>query len=413
MWESALAAFTALLSVAAILVVRTGWFRNAVRQKIITAVAEGTGGRVEIGSFSLDWPHLDAQVTDFVIHGSEPAGAAPYLRADRVELRLTLFTSLKRPWGISYLGIDHPQANIMVLPDGTTNVPKPKQTAPTNETPLQTVVDLAVGHFDLNHGSVSFNSQKQDFSLSGEALHAQLWYNALKQGYKGEIALSPLYYVAGSKTPVQFRITLPVTLGADSIAFDNGSIATNQSQLAIDGSLKDLRDPKTSAHIRGSLALADLRNAGNLQLADSRGLPSKVDLDVNATIALNRIDVANSHIAFGASTIEAAGPLQDPSGNGSLAFQAHLALAELGRIANLQARPEGTLQANGTARMDAQHNYDVTAFVNARQRLVSIGRPADSERHPGIRRAPDAAPPGSQRSPRECLRRGSRRQRLP
>jgi len=64
------------------------------------------------------------------------------------------------------------------------------------KTPLQTVVDLAVGHFQLTNGAVTFNSRKQDFELRGESLHVQLWYDMLKQGYKGELSLVPLYVVS-------------------------------------------------------------------------------------------------------------------------------------------------------------------------------------------------------------------------
>src|SRR2546430_9584396 len=61
--------------------------------------------------------------------------------------RSTLFpyTTLFR----SYLGIDRPEANILVFPDGRTNVPTPKQKATSDKTPLETVVDLAIGHFEL------------------------------------------------------------------------------------------------------------------------------------------------------------------------------------------------------------------------------------------------------------------------
>jgi len=45
-------------------------------------------------------------------------------------------------------------------------------------------------------------------------------------------------------------------------------------------------------------------------------------------------------------------------------FQTQLALAELGRLAKLAIKPEGMLQANGTATIDAQNNYDVHAFLN-------------------------------------------------
>ncbi len=364
-----LAGFVLLIVLAGILVVRTEWFRNYARKKVITATEEGTGGRVEIASFSFDWTHLTAVLTNFVVHGNEPAGAAPYLSASRVELHIRLFTGIHHLLDITYLGIDRPQANVIVAADGTTNVPKPKPTAPASnsKTPLQTVVDLAVGHFQLTNGKVNFNSRQQDFELRGESLHVQLWYDVLKQGYKGEVSMAPLYVVSGRNTPVKFVMTVPVKLDSNKIAFQNARIQTDHSQLSIDGSLGNLNDPKTSAHIRGHVALADLKSLGDLQMPlDMRAMPPAADLDVSATVAGHEIDVADSRVTYGGSSIYASGKLQDPSGGGSLKFQVQLALAELGRLAKLDMQPEGTLQANGSAKMDAQRNYDVQAFVDTK-----------------------------------------------
>ena len=152
-----LLAFIVLLTVTTLIVVQTDWFRNYVREQIITATEDGTGGKVEIGSFKLDVSHLRAVITDFVIHGTEPAGAAPFVRAARAEVDIRLFTSIHHILDITYLGIDRPQANIMVFPDGRTNVPTPKQKIDSNKSTLETVVDLAVGRFELTNGLVTFS----------------------------------------------------------------------------------------------------------------------------------------------------------------------------------------------------------------------------------------------------------------
>ena len=116
-----------MLGIAGVLVVQSAWFQNYVKQTIVTSVEDSTGGKVEIGTFHFEWRHLTAVVTDFVIHGTEPAGAAPMLRVARVQLNLRLFTSLHHLWDITYLGVDGPQANVIVYPDGHTNIPSPRR----------------------------------------------------------------------------------------------------------------------------------------------------------------------------------------------------------------------------------------------------------------------------------------------
>jgi len=207
-----LAVFLVVAVVSTIVIVQTDWFRNFVRQKIIAATEEGTGGRVDIGSFTLDWRHLRAVVTDFVIHGKEPAGAAPFVRAARAQVDLKLFTGMRRLLDVSYLGVDRLSASILVFPDGTTNVPEPKTKKQSDTTALETIVDLAVGRFELTNGSVAFNSRKQPLDVKANNLRVQLFYNLLKQGYTGQLAMQPVYVVSGQNTPVVFTVTVPVIL---------------------------------------------------------------------------------------------------------------------------------------------------------------------------------------------------------
>src|SRR5579884_4420649 len=88
-----LAALIVVVVIAAIVIVRTDWFRSWVAQKIVTETEAATGGTVTVGSVSFEWSHLRAIVTDFVIHGNEPTGAAPFLSAKRLELDLRFFTN--------------------------------------------------------------------------------------------------------------------------------------------------------------------------------------------------------------------------------------------------------------------------------------------------------------------------------
>src|SRR6185437_11709400 len=138
-----------LLFLAVIIIVQTAWFRNLVREKIVTAVEDATGGKVDIASFNFQWTHLRAQVRGFVVHGLEPATAPPLLSAKLVQVDLKLLSPLKGFVDIAYLLVDTPAVDVMVFPDGRTNIPAPKvQAKSSNKTGLETIVDLAIGHFD-------------------------------------------------------------------------------------------------------------------------------------------------------------------------------------------------------------------------------------------------------------------------
>src|SRR5260370_32894758 len=285
-------ALAVVLAVAALLVSQTDWFRNYVKNTIITSTEDSIGGKVEVASFRFDARRLHADVSDFVIHGNEPSGAAPFVRVAKVQLDIRLFTSIHHLLDVAYLGVEHPEVSVVVLPDGRTNIPTPRKKIESKQTPLETVVNLAVGHFELTNGLLALASQKQSLNIRGNNLRAQLWYNVLNQGYKGELAFQPLYVASGRNTPVNFTVTLPVALERDRIDFHEARITTAQSALLIDGSIEDIRNPKVSAHLNGHLALADLKNAGNLPLAiESRNAPSTAELDANVTVANNNIQV--------------------------------------------------------------------------------------------------------------------------
>jgi len=369
-----LVALILIAGIGAILTVQTQWFRDFVRRKIITATEEGTGGKVEVGSFSFDWRALEAVVSGFVIHGKEPPGALPFVRVARAQVNLRLFTSLRRVIDVSFLGVERPEANILVLADGTTNIPQPAEKPKSNTTILDTVVDLAVDYFRVSDGLLTFNSKKQSVNLSAHNLRAQLWFNLVTRSYKGQLSLQPIYVASGRNTPVVFTVNLPITLERTRVALDGAKITTPASQITINGALEDLNNPKTNARVDGYIALVDLKNLGDVPLdLNGRNLPSVINLNGNAAIAGDRITVSEFRVGVGKSSIVASGILKDPQGNGALNFKSSLALDELGQMANSTAHPGGIAVANGQVKLDASNNYRVTGTVEGRDLSFSEG----------------------------------------
>jgi translocation and assembly module TamB len=341
-----------VLGVGAILLVQTAWFRNYIKEKIVTSIADSTGGRVEAGSFQFDWTHLRAVLTNSVLHGNEPPGVAPLLRVARIQVDLRLFT-IHGFWNIAALDIDQPQANVIVYPDGSTNLPAPRQKSTSS--PLEDVVDLAIGHFEINNGLVTVAAQKHELNVRGNNLRALLSYNTLSQKYSGQISLQPLYVVSGRNTPVDFTVSLPVTLARDKIEVHGARIASPLSTLALDASLDHLQNPRVSARLNGHIALADLKRAANLPLnSNAPNLPSSIDLDANATTTGSSIQVANLRLTLGQSSIEASGPLDR-----GLDFKSRLSLDELARLANTSTHLAGVVGLDGIAKLDAQNNFNL------------------------------------------------------
>jgi translocation and assembly module TamB len=356
----ALAAVAVLvvLGVAAILVVQTAWFRNYVKQTIITSIGDATGGRVEAASFQFDWRHQRAVVTDLVVHGNESAEAAPLIRVGRIQVDLRLFAGLHEWWTISALYVDQPRANVIVYADGRTNLPTPRRKSRSNGSPLEPVVNLAIGHFELTNGLITLAEQKHDLNVRGDNLRAQMAYNTLSGEYSGQVALQPVYVASGRHTPVDFTVVLPVVFGRDKMEVRGGRITSSLSNLALDAELNGLRNPNVSAQLKGHVALADLRNAAGAPLsASAKNLPAAMDVDARITSANGSVQVAGLHLTLGRSNLEASGALDS-----GLSFSSRLSLDELARLTNAGAHPSGLVAMKGLAKLDAQNNLNLTGL---------------------------------------------------
>ena len=363
-----IAALVLAVVIAGIVIVQTDWFRNFVRTKIVAAVEEGTGGKAAMDSFQFDWTHLRADVRNFVIHGLEPPDAAPLFRADHLQVDLKLLSPFKGFVDIAYLLVDTPRANIIVFPDGGTNIPAPKVKKPGDKSGLETVVNLAIGRFDLLHGEAAFADRKSALSASGNNLRAHLAYNPLHPSYNGEIDWSELLVQSGKQPPLNVNIKLPVTLEKDKITLTNAQVTTPQSSLVVSGSMEHLLAPRTSAHLNAQVSVDEVRRAAGLSIPlDLRHGPGTVSADVAASMdENNQVRIQTARVTFGQSNIEASGPPDN------VEFRSTLAVGEIGRLLRLAQRPEGIVKVGGTANLQGSE-YRIDAKVDARNIAIQQG----------------------------------------
>lgn len=378
-----------VLVIASILVLRSAWFSNFVREKIIAATEESTGGVVEIGSFQFEWTHLTVRIRDFVLHGTEPKTADPLVRVPLLELRLKLFAGLKKAVDLQYLGIERPEVDIIVSPDGQTNIPEPKvQKKPSDTSGLQTVVDLAVGQFNIRDGLLQFAQQagtgqaavaggsvKTAFSARGENLRVLLNYNPLNPSYQGSLAIDPLLLASGSRPPMNVHVHLPVTIEKDAIRLAGAKLDTDHSHISLNASLTNMNAPRVAARLNASISLPDVQRSVELPIdANAKGAPQTLtaDLNVNMDEKKSTVELQSAHVALGQTTFQAAGTI-DPGKNSSVQFNAELALDELTKLMNTSAAASGKLQANGSVRADAQQNYAIDGTLNSRGLSIRSG----------------------------------------
>ncbi len=216
------AGLAALLIVAALSVVfilQSSWFFDKVRAKIVSTVETATGGRVEIRSFRMDWRQMRAEVRDFVIHGSEPAGKPPLLHASSVAVGIKLLSILKPSVDIKYLTVADPHVYLIIAPDGGTNIPSPKVKSTGKSSTMEDILKLAIGSFALERGMFEVEARSRTpFAARGENLNLNLAYDRGVPRYRGTLSVQPLHLSYDDYGPVPFDVRLGLTMEKNRIA---------------------------------------------------------------------------------------------------------------------------------------------------------------------------------------------------
>ncbi|HEY1492979.1 MAG TPA: translocation/assembly module TamB domain-containing protein [Candidatus Solibacter sp.] len=257
------AGLAALLIVAALSVVfilQSSWFFDKVRARIVSTVETATGGRVEIRSFRMDWRQMRAEVRDFVIHGSEPAGKPPLLHAGSVAVGIKLLSILKPSVDIKYLTVSDPHVYLIIAPDGSTNIPAPKVKSAGKSSTMEDILKLAIGSFLLERGMFEVEARSSTpFAARGENLNLNLAYDRAGPRYRGTLSIQPLHLSYDDYGPVPFDVRLGLTMEKNRIAVDSGRLVTSATQVTFSGAVEDLAaGPRGSFRYEARAALTDI-----------------------------------------------------------------------------------------------------------------------------------------------------------
>jgi len=286
------------VAITGVYVAQSDWFREKVRERIVTELETATGGKVEIGKFKLDWKTLTAELDDLVLHGAEPSTGPPLLRVKTLMVGLKIISLTKRDFDISFLRVEAPKAYLLVAADGSTNVPNPKVPQPkSNKTPLETILDLKVGEFALNHGEAEVHAAGQQpktssFDVAGQNLQVNLGYEATGPDYKGTVKLAPLQLRYGQYANVPVNVDLALVLEKNRLRLTSGKLDTPESHAELSGDVNTFTNPVVTAQYTGKFSVKEVgdilklksRQSGMLELGGSARYASATDYLVNANI---------------------------------------------------------------------------------------------------------------------------------
>ena len=252
--------------------VQSPWFYNKVRDRIVAAAETATGGRVEIGRFRFDWHTMTATLTGFTIRGTEPVNGPPLLHADDIVVGLKIVSILKRDIDIALLRIDKPQAFLLVAADGTTNIPNPKTPSKSNKPGAETILDLAVGRFEVNNGSADIHGagqppKTQAYSVTGNNLHSLFTFDAAVPRYHGDISMAPFSLTYGDYKPLPAAIGMTIAMEKNRLIVEKSRLSSGDSTIEVNGKIEDFTAPVATAEYKAKVSL---KQAGALLKLRSR-----------------------------------------------------------------------------------------------------------------------------------------------
>ncbi len=239
-----------VVSTAGLLVLRSDWFREKVRVKIIQVTEGATGGRVELQGFHYDWSAMTARVDGFTIHGLEPVGHKPLAHIPAIELAIHVRSLLQRDVELRSLTIERPAVHIYVADDGSTNLPAPRQPRTPGANVIEELLRLRIGRLAVADGLLHLDSRKIPLQAQAEQLDAVLTF-AEPETLAFTLGIGRLAAIGHS----DFQLQAAGTLAPQRVAVERLRVTRLSSFVEGDAVIEDFRAPRVAGTLAADVKL--------------------------------------------------------------------------------------------------------------------------------------------------------------
>ena len=241
----------------AVWAVQSGWVRRQAHARIVSEMESATGGRVTLGGFDFDWRSGQAELRDVVIHGLEPAGAAPLFQARRLRAGLKIISLWRRQFDLQSLEAGSPQVNVTVDAQGRTNVPEPRVRRASVK-PVDRFLDLAIAQYRVTQGAFHFGNRTWPFEGQGRDLEIRLDFDRPSRAYVGTLSAKGVRIVEPLRAPVMFDLDTAVRVEANKLLFSAANFRTGKSTLKATAGEIALDRQFAEARLDGVVSIAEL-----------------------------------------------------------------------------------------------------------------------------------------------------------
>lgn len=256
-----------LAAVALLWFVHTDSFQTMVRARLVSALENITGGRVELAKLSIVPFRFRVEVHDLTIHGTEPAGEVPYAHVDRLSAEIKIISIFERQYGFHSLILEHPVVHIIVHPDGSTNQPTPHIPRTAEASPVQQLFDISISHLQVTRGELLWDNERIPLQVSANDVFVGMNYSILHSNYEVLLRLQRADMQLRNLPPLVSNVAARLTLGENYLNVNSLEWNSGNSRLEVTGRLDNFHYPKFSGNYTGRLDVAQVAQfASFLQL---------------------------------------------------------------------------------------------------------------------------------------------------
>lgn len=312
--------------------VHTDSFQGMVRGRLVTALQNMTGGRVELARLSIVPFRFRVEAHDLTIHGTEPAGEVPYAHADLLTAEIKIISIFERQYGFHSLVLERPVVHIIVHPDGSTNQPAPRLPQTAEISPVQQLFNISISHLQVTRGQLLWNNERIPLQVSANDVFVGMNYSLLHGNYEILLRLQRAETQVRNLPSLVSNVAARLTLGQNYLNVNSFEWSSGNSRLEASGRLDDFQHPKFSANYNGRfdvsdsariLALPQLR--GGLLEVGGKGTWAAQDFFTSGKAAFKNLDWRDSDLF-----------LRDASGSANYAVSSSAL-----KISDIQARVLG------------------------------------------------------------------------
>jgi len=234
---------------AALWYITTDSFQTYVRQRLVAELEHITGGHAQIGSFHIVPFHMQIELRDITVRGTEAAGEAPLVHADHLLAHVKVISFLRTEFGFHSLRLEHPVVHVAIAPDGSTNIPALKGMAPKSQaTPIEPLFALSIDHLTVNNGELLWADKKipLDFGVQNVGLQAD--YSHLRGRYESRVSLGKVDTMFQDFRPFSSMIAARFSLGRTFADVESLKWTSGRSQAEVNGRISDFRNPRLDAN---------------------------------------------------------------------------------------------------------------------------------------------------------------------